>query len=294
MAVAKSTKSRIIIFEGQQIVFEFNFGENGEIYLEYIRGPPGHYNGLVSKSIPISEKKDDVKDDWIDNKFKKMKKPKRYNESHIIPKIKLTNYWSALETEESDTDCEESEDKESISNKEENIHDAKRAKVEVEPRVEGEATVEVEAKVDLEVVSGQSGDIQLPCGGEFRTIYFNLVSQFYSSLSPGEPGQPEVVTNRESLNGDRYECDQCHYKGKHFNSLKQHRKSRHGSEEFVCDSCDYMSRKKKKIFLTILLGNKITLLLILVLGQMCPEITCNRKTMATSLTLLKTVKTYGF
>ena len=172
VAVAKSTKSRIIIFEGQQIVFEFNGGENGEIYLEYIRGPPGHYNGLVPKSIPISDKKDDVKDDQIDNKFKKTKKPKIYNESHIIPKIKLTNYWSALETEESDTDCEDSEDKESISNKEEIIHDAKRAKVEVEPGVEGEATVEVEATIELKVVSGQSGDIQLPGGVEFRTIYF--------------------------------------------------------------------------------------------------------------------------
>ena len=74
MVVAKSTKSRIIIFKGQLIVFEFIGGENGEIYLEYIRGPPGHYNGLVPKSILISDKKDDVKDDQIDYKFKKTKK----------------------------------------------------------------------------------------------------------------------------------------------------------------------------------------------------------------------------
>ena len=85
----------------------------------------------------------------------------------------------------------------------------------------------------------------LPVGQYINEII--LSPSFYSSLSPGEPGQPEVVTTRESLNGDRYKCDQCHYKGKHFNSLKQHRKSRHGSEEFVCDSCDYMSRKKNNI-----------------------------------------------
>ena len=98
VAVAKSTQSKITIYEGQQIVFEFNGGEKGEIYLEYIRGPPGHYNGLVP--IIKQDKVDDTKfDKQDDQKFKKVKRPIRCYELLKRPEIKLNNFWSALETE---------------------------------------------------------------------------------------------------------------------------------------------------------------------------------------------------
>ena len=95
VALARVTRSKVVVYQGWKVIFTYNGGNSGDIYLDFTGN---HYNSLIKKKTSyLNKEEDNVNVKYGQNgQFEKPKKTFRVKSDTKICELLTYNRWACL------------------------------------------------------------------------------------------------------------------------------------------------------------------------------------------------------